>query len=296
MPQTAITRRFEARLARRPNHGQAGARIEFFHFLRRLALLLAAITGMVLVGGALLALSEGESYWRGVLWALDTVATIGSIPEPDSVVGQLTKVGLVVFGVGTMFFVLVTLTELFVAGDLTGLLERYRLDRQIAQLDDHFLICGFGRVGQQIARDLLDSGTPFVVIDDNPDVRVLAEEMGVLLVEGRGSEDDVLAEAGIDRARGVIACVDSDAENIFITLTARERRPDVLIVARAARDSSEPKLLRAGANEVVSPYKASGRTMAHLALGADDDTHDSDHERRRAAVTSSSEQPQVSAK
>jgi voltage-gated potassium channel len=195
-----------------------------------------------------------------------------------------------------MFFVLVTLTELFVAGDLTGLLERYRLDRQIARLSEHFLICGFGRVGQQIAHDLAEAGAKFVVVDDNPDVREVAEEMGVLLVEGRGSDDEILAEAGLDRARGVIACVDSDAENIFITLTARERRPDISIVARAARDSSEPKLLRAGANEVVSPYKASGRTMANLALGAHDDSHDSDHERERAAVTSGPPTPPVAYK
>ena len=94
--------------------------------------------------------------------------------------------------------------------------------------------------------------------------------MEVLLVEGRGSDDEVLTEAGIERARAVIACMDSDAENIFATLTARELRPDIQIVARAARDSSERKLIRAGANEVVSPYKASGRTMAQLALDSRD--------------------------
>ena len=107
---------------------------------------------------------------------------------------------------------------------------------------------------------------PFVVIDDNPDVREYAEEMDVLIVEGRGSDDEVMQEAGIERARAVLACVDSDAENIFVTLTARELRPDIPIVARAAVESSERKLIRAGANEVVSPYKASGRTMASLAL------------------------------
>ena len=107
---------------------------------------------------------------------------------------------------------------------------------------------------------------PFVVIDDNPEVREYAEEMDVLLIEGRGSDDEVMMEAGIERACAVIACVDSDAENIFATLTARELRPDIPIVARAAVESSERKLIRAGANEVVSPYKASGRTMASLAL------------------------------
>jgi voltage-gated potassium channel len=142
------------------------------------------------------------------------------------------------------------------------------MQSQIAHLKDHYLICGFGRVGRQIAKDLQAARVPFVVIDDNPEVREYAEETGVLLIEGRGSDDETLLEAGIERARAVIACVDSDAENIFATLTARELRPDIPIVARAAVESSERKLIRAGANEVVSPYKASGRTMASLALAA----------------------------
>ena len=175
---------------------------------------------------------------------------------------------LTIFGVGTMFFVLVTLTELFVAGDLSGLLDERRMQSKIAQLKDHYLICGFGRVGRQVAKDLRAGEVPFVVIDDNPDVREHAEEEDVLLVEGRGSDDHTMQEAGIERACAVVACVDSDAENIFVTLTARELRPDIPIVARAAVESSERKLIRAGANEVVSPYKASGRTMASLALVA----------------------------
>jgi voltage-gated potassium channel len=123
-----------------------------------------------------------------------------------------------------------------------------------------------------VARDLLDAGVPFVVIDENPDVREDMEEMNLLHIDGRGSDDETLKQAGIDRARAVIACVDSDAENVFITLTARGLRPDVEIVARAAQESSEPKLLRAGANDIVSPYRASGHAMARLALSSDSRT------------------------
>jgi voltage-gated potassium channel len=95
------------------------------------------------------------------------------------------------------------------------------------------------------------------------------EEMALLHIDGRASDDETLKQAGIDRARAVIACVDSDAENVFITLTARNLRPDIEIVARAAQESSEPKLLRAGANDIVSPYRASGHAMARLALSSD---------------------------
>jgi voltage-gated potassium channel len=279
-----MLQRFEARLGIRPLPGPAVARHEVVHFLRRLTLLIGLIAGLVLAGALALSLFEDVSYWHGFRWALDTVATIGSIPEPDTVPGQITKIVLITFGVGTMFFVLVTMTEFFVAGHLSGLLDARRMQSKISQLSEHYLICGFGRVGQQIAHDLASEEVPFVVIDDNPEMRVHAEELEVLIIDGRGSDDEVLAEAGIDRARAVIACMDSDAENIFTTLSAREQRPDIQIVARAASESSERKLLRAGADEVVSPYKASGRTMARLALASHGGRAGPDAARRHGAV------------
>jgi voltage-gated potassium channel len=278
--------RFETRIGVRPLPGPAAARHEMVHFLRRIALLIGAITVLVLGGALFLSIFEDISYWRGFLWALDTVATIGSIPDPKTVAGQITKIVLITFGVGTMFFVLVTLTEFFVAGHLSGLLEARRMQSKISQLSEHYLICGFGRVGQQIARDLAGEKVPFVVIDDNPEMRIHAEELEVLIIEGRGSDDEILQEAGIERARAVIACMDSDAENIFTTLSARELRPDIQIVARAASESSERKLLRAGANEVVSPYKASGRTMARLALASHGGRAGPDDARHHGAVVS----------
>jgi voltage-gated potassium channel len=249
--------------------GFALARHDVLRFIRRLALLIGALTALVLGGAAALSLFEDVSYWRGLMWALDTVATVGSIPNPESLGGDITKIVLISLGVGTMFFALVTLTELFVAGDLSGLLEAWRMERNIAQLENHYLICGFGRVGRQVARDLQSDGVPFVVIDDNADVREAIAEMEVLHVDGRASDDGVLKEAGIDRAECLIACVDSDAENIFATLTARQLRPDIHIVARAAEEASERKLMAAGANDVISPYKASGHAMAQLALDSD---------------------------
>jgi voltage-gated potassium channel len=246
----------------------AAARREVGRFLRRLIPLLAALTALTLIGGALLALFEDVSYWHGVNWAVDIVATTGSVGEPATVGGEIVKVALISFGLGTLLYLLVTFVELFVAGHMTGLLEVWRMERRIADLEDHFLICGFGRVGQQVARDFQEQGVEFVVIDDNPQQREAMEEMGVLHIHGQASDDALLLEAGIKRARAVIACVDSDAENIFITLSARELAPDVEIIARASEESSERKLVRAGASDVISPYKASGRAMARIALSA----------------------------
>ena len=173
---------------------------------------------------------EDVSYWHGRRRGRSTPSA-RSAPraDPATLGGDITKILLTIFGVGTMFFLLVTLTELFIAGDLSGVLDERRMQSKIAQLKDHYLICGFGRVGRQVAKDLQRAGVPFVVIDDNPDVREYIEEMDVLHVDGRGSDDEVMLEAGIERARAVLACVDSDAENIFATLTvarAAPRHPD----------------------------------------------------------------------
>ena len=283
--RTRIVERFEHRVGLRPRPGPAAARHEMLFFVRRLAVLVGIVVVLVLGAAAALAGFEDVTYWTGVTWGLDTVSTVGSAQEPASLGGDITKIVLTIFGVGTMFFLLVTLTELFIAGDLSGVLDQRRMQSKIAQLKDHYLICGFGRVGRQVAKDLQQAGVPFVVIDDNPDVREFLDEMDVLHVDGRGSDDEVMVEAGIERARAVLACVDSDAENIFLTLTSRELRPDIPIVARAAVESSERKLIRAGANEVVSPYKASGRTMASLAL-IDRDESASAQMRDGGAVTS----------
>src|SRR5919199_3747595 len=167
-------------------------------------------------------ITEGTSVLDGFVWALDTIATVGSIRSPGDADGEVLKIVLIILGVGTLFYALVTVTEFFVAGHLSGLLYERRASRMIEQLSDHYLICGLGRVGKQVARDLQAAGASFVVIDTNPDVREAADELGVPLIEGSSSDDDVLREAGIDRARALVACVDSDSENVFTTLTARQ--------------------------------------------------------------------------
>ena len=178
----------------------------------------------------------------------------------------MLKVCLEIVGIGTLFYGLVTVAEFFVSGQLSGLLEERRVQRMIDSYSDHYIVCGFGRVGRQVTRDLKAAGVKHVVIDSNPENREIAQEIGIAYIESEAADDEVLKSAGIDRARGVIACVDSDAENIFIALTARELRSDIRIVARASVEESEKKLLRAGADRVISPYKTSGAEMARIAL------------------------------
>ena len=243
-----------------------GERTEIRAFLRRLGAL-ALLIALLIAGGTVgLALTEHDDVWDSFQWTLDTVATIGSHPRPETVPGQAVKVLLTILGVGTLLYVLVSVTEVFVAGHLTELLAERRTLKAIEATNDHYIICGFGRVGRQVARDLRAAGARYVVIDDNPENRELAAGVGVRFIEGQATEDEVLRAAGIMRARGVIACVDSDADNIFITLTARQLKPDIAIVARAASEASESKLIRAGATRVISPYRSSGSEMARFAL------------------------------
>jgi voltage-gated potassium channel len=243
-----------------------GNRGEFSPFLRRLALLLVLILAVQVFGTLGFALTEQVSIWHGFLWTLDTIATVGSIPEPSDVDGQIVKVVLIMLGVGTLFYALVTVTEFFVAGHLGEILEERRTLNQIEDLSNHHLICGFGRVGRQVARDLQVVGDDFVVIDELDENKAFADQLGAPFLQGRPSDDEILRAAGIERAVSVLACVDSDAENIFICLTARELRSDITVVARASVEDSEKKMRRAGADRVISPYKSSGAEMARLAL------------------------------
>jgi voltage-gated potassium channel len=235
-------------------------------FARRVALLGAIVAGLLGLGTVGLVLAEGVGGWYAFRWALDTAATVGGFPQPHTLAGQIIHVLLIVLGVGTLFYALATLTELFVGGQLAEALATRRAQRMIDSLTDHHIICGFGRVGRQVARDLRAARVEFVVVDPKSENRELAEGVGVRFIEGDAANDAVLLQAGVKRARSIVVCSDSDPENIFITLTARELRVDIPIVARAALEDSEKKLKRAGADRVISPYKASGTEMARLAL------------------------------
>ena len=242
------------------------ARRELVQFTRRLGILLTALAVMIVVGTVGFAIIGHVSIAYGFVWTLDTVTTLGTIPEPSDGAGRALQVVLEVFGIGTLFYALATVAEFFVSGRLSGLIDERRMQKMIDSTTDHYLICGYGRVGRQVARDLRAAGARYVVIDVNPDNREHALAVGLPYIDASASDDDVLVQAGIERAQGVIACADSDAENIFITLSARELRSDILIVARASAEDSEKKLLRAGADRVISPYKTSGSEMARVAL------------------------------
>lgn len=236
-------------------------------FAGRMGMLALVIFGLIGCGTLGFTLTEHESVWNAFNRALDVIATTGSIPAPQDTGGEVVKDVLTLLGVGTLFYALVTVAEFFVAGHVSQLLAERRATAMLAGLTDHHIVCGYGRVGRQVARDLRAAGARYVVIDnDIANIESAQGQVGVRAILGEPSDDESLHAAGIERAKAIVACVDSDAENIFITLTARELRADIVIVARASVDGSEAKLRRAGADRVISPYKSSGTEMARLAL------------------------------
>jgi len=244
----------------------ASPRHQLMLYVRRIVFAGTIALTLLLLGALGLALSESVGYWYAFRWALDTAATVGGFPQPHTTTGQIIDVLLILLGVGTLFYALAVVAELFVAGHLADLLGLRRTQRMIDSLSDHHIICGFGRVGRQVGRDLHVARAHCVVVDSNPDNRPFAESLGLPFIDGDATQDSVLLAAGIARARSIVVCADSDTNNVFITLTARELRSDISIVARAALEDTASKLRRAGADRVISPYKASGTEMARLAL------------------------------
>jgi voltage-gated potassium channel len=233
---------------------------------RRLFYAIAALVG-VLVGGTIGFHAIIREDWLSALYrAVVTVTLTGVDARPGSHSAQALTVALVLAGVAIFAYVAGAIVEVIARGVLGGAWAERRRRRTIERMRDHLIICGYGRVGRRIADELAEAGVPHVVLDFNPEVIALAREAGVPFVEGRGTEDDDLEEAGLMRARGILAASDSDSDNLYIVLSARSARPDITIVARASDAEVEKKLRLAGADRVVQPYSAAGIEMAKLAI------------------------------
>ena len=169
---------------------------------------------------------------------------------------------LIVLGVGSAGYTFSILTDYIVAGELRGALRRQRMARDLAKMNDHYIICGYGRVGQNVVDGLLANRFDIVVIDGSHDRVDDLEELDVNYVIGDATDDSVLSEAGIERASGLCMCLPSDADNVFTILSARTLNPDLYIVSRCNAVESEHKLRMAGANQVINPYRITGSRMA----------------------------------
>lgn len=209
---------------------------------------------------------EEQPPLRAFYSALLVVSTLGfanTTPESDAGIG-LTIV-LIFSGVGTLYYLLGTFAETLIETSL-GTQQERRMERQIARMQDHYIVCGYGRVGRHAVRELSSQERPLVIIDNDADTVGLARSHGCAAIHGDATQDQMLRQAGIDRASGLLVTTASDATNVFITLTARAFNERLLIVARASTDSTESKLIKAGANKVIAPEVIGGQRMAALLL------------------------------
>ena len=233
-------------------------------FRKSILKVLTAIAVTVAFGTAGYILVEGWGFLDSLYMTVITLTTVGYREVHDlSDGGVIFTIILLVGGVGVVIFALTKGAQVILDLEYNQIFRRRRVEKAIRGLKDHYIICGYGRMGKIIARELREEGVKFLVIEKRP---IQQEEEGVLILKGDATRDETLHEAGIDRASGLISVLPTDAENLFVVLSARGLNPNLLIVARAIEEGSEQKLLRAGATKVVSPYHIGGLRMAHTVL------------------------------
>ena len=203
-----------------------------------------------------------EAYYMSVI----TLASVGfGEVHPLSPAGRIFTTFLILFNVGLFAYAISTITSIFAEGGFHHLLHEFRMNRKIEELNGHTIVCGYGRHATEVAQELAKQGMPFVVIENRAEkIEQLRTETGYLFVEGDATNDEVLKEAGIHRARALVVTLPSDADNLFITLSARQMNQGMRIISRANNPSDEIKIQRAGANHTVVPEQIGGFYMATL--------------------------------
>jgi voltage-gated potassium channel len=223
---------------------------------------------VVVVGGTMgYAAIEGWPLSDSLYMTVITITTVGYMEvQPLSSQGRIFTIVLIVFSVGTAGYSITTLIGFIFGGQILQEVRGRKMDRAISHLRDHYIICGCGVVGKEVALEFRHAGVPFVVIDQDPMRSELGRDESILFLAGNAEDDDTLIEAGIMEAKGLISALRQDGSNVFVVLTARQLNPDLTIVARAAEEKSINKLIKAGADRVISPYQIGGRRMASVIL------------------------------
>lgn len=234
---------------------------------RKIAQWAAMLLALLVIGSLGFVWLQGWNFFDALYMTVTTLSTVGyGEIHPLTKIGRLYNMALILSGMGVMLYIVGSLARVVIEGEIRSALGKRKLIQHIRRLKNHYIICGFGRIGEIIARQLRERGFPLVILDKEPDLAIRLEELGYYFIAGDATRDEVLLEAGIERAKGLVAVVSSDADNVYIVLTARSLNPQIFIVARSEEPGSEQKLLRAGADKVESPYRMGGQKMAHTIL------------------------------
>ncbi len=222
---------------------------------------------ILLVGTLGYVLLEGWTVLDALYMTIITITTVG-FGEVNVVsrAGRIFTICIIFLGMGIMAYSLGIVAQFMVETQVRSILGRRKLGRELRSIKDHYIVCGFGRIGKIISQGLKSQKIPLVVIDQSQESKEILEEEDIPHIIGDATSDDILIEAGIERAKGLITVVLSDADNLFITMTARGLNPNIFILSRADEEATEKKLMRAGANRVVLPYLIGGMRMVHTIL------------------------------
>ncbi len=208
---------------------------------------------------------EGWSFRDSLFMTVTTLTTVGyGEVHKLSPHGEIFTIFLLSLGVGTILYLLSTLARMVLEGELTQIIGRSRLEKRIKGLKNHYIVCGYGRMGKTVVNELASNGKDVIIIEKEPVDKSLKDDL--VIVEGDATRDEVLIAAGIERAYGLVSVLPTDAENLFVVLSARGLKPDLMIYTRAGDERSEKKILRAGADRVVSPYHTGGTRIANMIL------------------------------
>ena len=210
---------------------------------------------------------EGWNFFDSLYMVVITLATVGfGETHPLTFHGRIFTIVLILVWAGIGFYALSSIIQPIIEGEIRKVLGRKKLEKEIRNLKDHYIVCGFGRMGSYISRELRNASVSYIIIEKDEYLREKLERENYLYLYGNASEDEVLIEAGVKKARGLVAVVASDADNVYITLTARQLNPNLFILARSTNESSERKLQQAGANKVISPYQMGAVRMVQAIL------------------------------
>ena len=233
---------------------------------KRLIYPIIAIFFVISYGTAGYVFFEGWNFLDSLYMTIITLTTVGyEEVHKLSEAGRMFSIVLMLSGVGTMFYVLTVAGRVIIEGEIRDILGRRKLTKKIENLKNHYIICGYGRMGKIVCREMVHSGSPFIVIEGNVDV-LAAMDKGMLSLQGDATQDNILKDAGIERALGLISVLSTDADNLYVVLSARGLNPKLRIVVRASEEGVEQKLLRAGADKVISPYHLGGLRIAHTVI------------------------------
>lgn len=227
-----------------------------------------SLLGIVVVIGTIgFEVVEGWNFLDSIYMTVITLATVGfNEVHPLHPKGRIFTIFMVVIGVGTAAYTLSALTQFMVGSQIAVIFGRRRVEKEIEKLKNHYIVGGYGRMGKHVCRELKSRGKGVVVVESDEAARFNLENDGIPYVIGNVTDDEVLIRAGVERAKALVAAVRTDADNLYLVITARQLSPAIYIVSRSADDAAERKLLRAGANKVVSPYHIGALRMAQAVL------------------------------